>query len=106
MEVLSAEFVDFLNLRETKLVAKRVSNVGFHSYENLIIQVIKVWHVGISSNDLNDYLSGSQVGVIASKLWSGGVAIKLNLTFLASVSCTPCSINFNLLRSVVPLRPF
>ena len=85
------EFVDFIHIRITKLVVKIVSNVGC---QRLITQVINLWHVGTSSNDLNDFLFIRKVGIISSNLQSDVFSIKLTLSFLAMASCTLRSINF------------
>ena len=81
LEVLPAEFVDFMHICNTKLTAGWVSNISCHNCDVLITQVSKIWYLGTSTNDLNGYLFCSEVGIIASKLRCSIMSIELTLSF-------------------------
>ena len=76
-----AEFVDFMHICNTKLLAGWVSNISCHNFDVLITQVSKIWHLGTSTNDLNGYFFCSEVGIIASKLRCSIMCIELTLSF-------------------------
>ena len=81
LEVLPAEFVDFMHICNTKLVAGCSFEYKFPQLQCLCHSSKQNLASRPPTNDLNGYFFCSEVGIIASKLRYNIMSIELTLSF-------------------------